>query len=174
MDQNPGDELARVFGRMASALGGEARTLSLQKMGDAAAKLFDDEVTAELGDSSMSRWTGATKKNGTRAPAVPIVSTWSPQGSTGARIGPRRQAVGAMSTLSYGRSAYQAGDRRVKGTYVSKRTGERTARTRLVKGTVGAAAGKGVWQRAAVKVERDAPDIAERVVFEALREVLGG
>ena len=78
-----------------------------------------------------------------------------------------------MSTLSYGRRAYQAGDRRVKGSYVSKRTGERTSRTRLVKGTVGAMAGKAVWQRAAVRVEDEAPKIAERVLFEALREVLG-
>lgn len=157
-------DLAVTFRRMAATLDGEARTIALGKVGDKGVDLMDAAVVADIGDSSLSGWRH-------RKP-IPIVSEATVERST-VSVGPQRRVRGIMRTLTSGRKAYQPGDRRVKGSYVSKRTGERTLRHRRVKGVVGATTGHGTFDTAADRIESAAPEIVAVATYEALREVVG-
>lgn len=158
-------ELGVTLRSMASALGGEARRDALELAGANAVKLMDAAVRSDLGDMSLSGWRH-------RDPA-PIVTEAKVEGSA-AVIVPRRRLTGIMQTLTSGRNAYQPGDRRVKGSYVSKRTGERKLRTRKVKGVVGATRGKGTWDDGFDAIERATPDLIEESLYEALKGVVRG
>lgn len=119
-----------------------------------------------LRDGSMSGW---GKRDG--SPFV-LAGRYEQPAPTVLEIVPARTALGPIRVLEAGRKAYQAGDARVKGTYVSKKTGERRTRTRKVRRNIGATQGKGTWSDVAGVVDRKAPAAfaAERV--KAINKIL--
>ena len=158
-------EMGVTLRSMASALGGEARRDALELAGAKAVKLMDAAVRADLGDMSLSGWR--------HKDPVPIVTEARVEGWT-AVVVPARRLAGIMQTLTSGRKAYRPGDRRVKGSYVSKRTGERKLRTRKIKGTVGSTRGKDTWDDGFDAIARAAPEVVEESVYEALKGVIRG
>ena len=93
-----------------------------------------------------------------RGAPVPITGTAKVLGPTTVEILPQRRAAGPMRVLESGRQAYAAGDRRISGTYTSKKTGERRTKTRKVKHATGATEGKNTWTHA---VERMVPTMSD-------------
>lgn len=112
-----------------------------------------------LRDGSMSGW---GKRDG--SPFV-LTGRYTQPSWNVLEIVPARTAIGPIRVLEAGRSAYQAGDTRVKGTYTSKKTGQVRTRTRKVKRNVGATKPKGTWSDVAGVVDKKAPAAfaAERV-----------
>ena len=130
-------DLSRKLDRVADDLKSPAlvKRVAEKAVGDIA-----EAVRGDLGDLSMSRWM--------RSAPVEIVGAVERAPDGGFAVAPVRRARGPMRVLESGRNAYAAGDRRVSGSRVSKKTGERTTKTRKVKRAGAGTGGRGTWSDA--------------------------
>ena len=76
-----------------------------------------------------------------------------------------RKGAGPMRVMTDGRQSYKTGDRRRTGSRLNK-TGERVAKTRKIKGTVGATRGKGTWDDVNRALTDAAPTVAAELVAD--------
>lgn len=137
---------------------GAAARARLAKVGKLAERDVADAIRADLGDLSMSGWkdkAGSAIELGGHAFVLSDHEVEVNPGTTGGANW--RKGKGPMRVLEQGRQQYAAGDRRQSGTYASKRTGLTTAKTRKVKRSTGATAGKGTWTDATRVMEREMP-----------------
>jgi hypothetical protein len=139
-------DMAHRFDTLASEMSGEALKKRLGRVGMA---VKPDILAAVKAEGS---WTDAGGRARTLADGgmtgfgnKEIIGRYSVTGSE-LSMHPQGSSVGQMAILQRGRKAYAAGDMRQKGTYTSKKTGLKTARTRKVKRNVSAhGSDKNTW-----------------------------
>lgn len=132
---------------------------SLFAVGERLVPLVARAVASDIGDTSMSNWR--------RGHPIPIGGA-AHVSADGLMITRDRTSAGMMRVLQDGRQSYAKGDRRQSGTYVSKKTGERTLKTRKVKRDTAASAGKGTWVDAEVLMHDAAPSAVFGTVGEEM------
>ena len=116
------------------------------------------------GDDSLSGW-----------PGKPDISRWELQdervtpGSASVVVYPVKGARGPLRVLEDGRKAYRAGDSRVSGVRLRKRTNDYVLKTRGVKRNVGATKAKHTFSRIAARAEVDIVKIADAELAKALK-----
>lgn len=173
---------AHALGRRLLALAADALPTEqdMQAVGDALIPFAERAISSTLSDRSMSGWhakgrppfalTGhaSVSKDGSSVEIVPAAEggvNW-------------RKGAGPMRVLTDGRAAYKTGDRRRTGTRVNK-VGERVAKTRKIKGTVGATRGKGTWDDVNRTLIDESAGVVQQVAAQNMathiaRTVLGG
>lgn len=119
-----------------------------------------------LRDGSMSGW---GRKDGT---PFNLVGRYEQPDWHTLEIVPDPKSRGPIRVLEVGRRAYQAGDARAKGTYTSKKTGERRTRYRKVKRNIGATSGKGTWSDVSRVVDVKAPAAFAEERVRAISKIL--
>ena len=87
-------------------------------------------------------------------------------------IHPKGRSTGQMRVLEDGRKAHAAGGMRVKGRYVSKKTGQVTNRMAKVNRQIHPYPGKGTWTNAERAIERNMVRHADSVLFERAKKSL--
>ena len=152
--------LSKKLNGFAAELDGSAAKARLQRVALETKVDVDDAVRADLGDLSMSGWR--------RRSPFDVRGRYELLTDQEFEIQPQRKAIGPMRVLEQGRTAYNAGDQRRKGSYTSKKTGATTDRFRKVKRNVGATAGKGTWTDAVRLMEARVPARIHREVVKAL------
>ena len=157
--------LEHRLGLLAAEFDGTAGRKRLEAVAKDTAKDVDEAVRADLGDQSMSGWR--------RGSPIPVTGTAEVVSATEIKVSPPRTALGPMRVLEQGRQSYAAGDRRAAGSYVSKKTGERKAKTRKVKRNTKATAGKGTWSDAVRLMQGRVGKRVDAQVVDAIRSHIG-
>lgn len=160
------DQLAKKVDAVAAEFDGRQLRKSMEIVGKDTTGDINQAVHGTLGDNSMSGWR--------RKKPIPISGAYKVASDHEIDMTPTRMSVGPMRVLEDGRQAYQAGDKRRKGTYKSKKTGLVTERFRTVKRSGGATRGKGTWSDASELMAENVPGRIHRVVVVgALRRHIG-
>lgn len=137
----------------------------LKRVGELSQADVEAAVHADIGDLSLSRWFGGNVE----------IRGWSEvRSGHEVEVGPVPKARGEMTVLSDGRKEHAAGDRRQSGTYVSKKTGEVRFKSRKVKRTTKASAGRGTWERAKSAITASAPSRVAQALHEGIANALEG
>ena len=116
------------------------------------------------GDDVLSGW-----------PRQPSVSQWELKderitpNSASVAVRPVGLARGPFRILEDGRKAYRAGDSRVSGVRLRKRTNDYVLKTRGVKRNVGATKAKHTFSRIAARAEVDIVKLADAELAKALK-----
>jgi hypothetical protein len=169
MAANSGDfpGLSKKLDGLMGELSGENARRRLEVAGKKMEPLVAQAVQNDIGDHSLSGWTHKAPMN------ITGHSEKAKSTDTGIFIAPGaadtlwHRGLGAMRVLESGRNSYAAGDRRVSGSRVRKKDGQRVAKTRKVKGNVGATKGKGTWADAETLIDAH----AARAINDALVQV---
>lgn len=158
----PGDgaRIARRCNMMAAELTGEAQRKRLEQVGRklapevAKAVASTPSKSGTLADLTMSAHGHPSMRTGWHKIDIDGEAR---VGDNRLTVAPNRKALGPMRVLSDGRNAYGAGDKRVSGVRLSKRTNDYALKYRKVKGNVGATQPKGTWRRAKDALADKAP-----------------
>lgn len=157
--------LERRVGELAAEFDGTAGRKRLEVVAKQTSKDVDEAVRADLGDQSMSGWR--------RNSPIPVTGVGKVVSDTEIEVAPAARAKGPMRVLEQGRQSYAAGDRRSSGSYVSKKTGERRAKSRKVKRNTKATVGKGTWSDALALMADRVPKRVDDQVVDAIRRHIG-
>lgn len=125
-------------------------------------------VRGDIGDQSMSRWW--------RANPIQIageVNRKAQLDNLSVEIRPKGKARGPMRVLEDGRQAHEAGDKRVAGVRLRKKTNDYVTKYRKVKRKTGAAAGKQTWSDATSLMARRSRVELSDGLRRAFRKVWG-
>lgn len=144
--------------QVAREMDGTAARARLARVGKASTGDVESAVRGDLGDLSMSGWRDKSGEPIDLGGIAHVLSD-SQVAIDPAAIGGINWAkgLGPIRVLQDGRQSYAAGDRRQSGSRLSKKSGERVAKTRKVKRTVGGHAGKGTWTHATEIMAREMP-----------------
>lgn len=125
-------------------------------------------VKGDIGDLSLSNW---WRSNPIELSAE--VNGKAQLDGAAAEVRPRGKSAGPWRVLTDGRKSYEAGDRRVSGVRLRKKTNDYVTKYRKVKRRTGAHGGKETWRDAttlmATRASRELPDGVSR----AFRSVWG-
>lgn len=152
--------------RLEAEFDGTAEAARLRRLGELSKPDISAAVRNDLGDLSMSGWK--------RGNPFEIGGMYEVVGPHEVEMAPARKVRGPMRVLEQGRAAYQSGDRRVGGTYITKRTGEVRTKYRKVKRTMGATQGKGTWTDAEAIMAAKMPPRYHSLILEAYAKHLKG
>ena len=152
--------LAKKFDQVAAEFDGRQLRKSLEVIGKETKADIAEAVAGDIGsDHAMRGWR--------RDKPFEVLGRYDIVSDHEIEMTPTRKGRGPMRVLQEGRTAYNAGDKRRKGSYTSKKTGLKTDRFRKVKRNIGATKPKDTWS--------DASEIMERRVHIRIRNhiVLG-